>query len=631
MIDVIARVRLLFAQDKDFRAELARILGFLPHNTEYYKVAFAHSSSQYRSPKGGRKLNNERLEFLGDAILEAVVSDILFHHFENKREGFLTNTRSKLVQRTTLNELAAEMGVDRLVRTSGRTQNRGNNIGGNAFEALIGAIYLDRGYAACKKFVEKQIMRKFVNVDDVAQKEVNFKSKILEYCQKNRINCEFKLKSTDKGDGGAPLFRSILDIEGVMVGEGRGASKKESEQNACRDALLRLRRSSALVTQVFNAKEARTSTEAPIFVAVPRIDEIEEEIARMSEARADRRREQRTRQKERRNDAAEKQEKPVEKKQEKPAEKKQEKPAEKKQEKPAEKKQEKPAEKKQEKPAENKQEKPAEKKQEKPAEKKQEKPADEKKPGRRGRRKASQEAQTEAQAETPVAGETPALQLAETPALQPSEKPAPKDDATPAVTPDVAPAIPPVVASAAAVQQPQQALPAAAVRVVKETESVPAPLFIVPAEKKQEQAADAPTEKAAEAPAPQAEQADAPAEKPSRKRRGGRRKSAKTAEAKAEEKAEAKDETPVAGETPALQLGETPVAQPAANTSGTDTPVAGETPAFQLAETPAPQPARKRRGGRRKPAAASKDGAQAKAAEEPAAPTLPFDNKDNNE
>ncbi|MBR7027835.1 MAG: ribonuclease III [Bacteroidaceae bacterium] len=305
MLDIIARVKLFFAKDKDFRAELAGILGFLPIKIEYYKIAFSHSSNQYRSPKGGKKFNNERLEFLGDAILEAVVSDLVFHHFENKREGFLTNTRSKIVQRSMLNELATEMGVDRLLRTGIRGQSHNSNIGGNAFEALIGAIYLDRGYSACKKFVKKQILRKFVNIDDVAQKEVNFKSKILEYCQKNRIIPEFKLKSAEKDEANNPLFRSILDIEGVMVGDGKGYSKKESEQNACRDALLRMRRSQALVNQIFEAKEKRTSTEAPIFVAVPKIDEIEAEIAQMNEAKTERRRQQRTRQRERREEKAE--------------------------------------------------------------------------------------------------------------------------------------------------------------------------------------------------------------------------------------------------------------------------------------------------------------------------------------
>lgn len=323
MLDIFARLRFLFDKDKDFRSDLAGILGFLPHKIELYKIAFSHSSSHYRSPKGGKRLNNERLEFLGDAILEAVVSDLVFHHFENKREGFLTNTRSKIVQRSMLNELATEMGVDRMLRTGTRGQSHNSNIGGNAFEALIGAIYLDRGYRACKKFVEKQIMRKFVNMDDVAQKEVNFKSKILEYCQKNRISCEFKLKNTDKGEGGSPIFRSILDIEGVMVGEGKGYSKKESEQNACREALLRMRRSQSLVNQIFESKETRTHTEAPIFVAVPKVDEIEDEIVKKGEQKTERRRQQRQRQKERREENAKEQanrEKSVEDSSEQPVE-----------------------------------------------------------------------------------------------------------------------------------------------------------------------------------------------------------------------------------------------------------------------------------------------------------------------
>ena len=274
MGDILGKVKLLFQKDKHLHNDLYKILGFFPRNIELYQIALSHSSNTYNR-KDGRKFNNERLEFLGDAIFGAVVSDILYHHFENKREGFLTNTRSKIVQRNTLNELSAEMGVDKLIRSKTKKTSHNSYIAGNAFEALIGAIYLDRGYPACKAFVERQILKKFVNVDVVANTEVNFKSKLLEYCQKNRFRCEFTLKNVDNTDVNTPVFRTIVQIEEVMSGEGKGFSKKESEQEASKDALMRLSRNDKLKNQIFGSKEKRTAMEAPEYVAVPKISEIE--------------------------------------------------------------------------------------------------------------------------------------------------------------------------------------------------------------------------------------------------------------------------------------------------------------------------------------------------------------------
>ena len=134
----IDKLRLPFRKDRELRSALFRILGFYPHHIEYYKIAFAHKSQALRD-KNGKPLNNERLEFLGDAILESVVSDILYHHFEKRHEGFLTATRSKIVQRESLNRLAKEMGIDKLIQTSTRNHSAHSHLGGNAFEALMGA------------------------------------------------------------------------------------------------------------------------------------------------------------------------------------------------------------------------------------------------------------------------------------------------------------------------------------------------------------------------------------------------------------------------------------------------------------------------------------------------------------
>ena len=251
--------QLLFRKDKELCLSLYRILGFYPHNIELYRIALAHKSSHYVSNEKGRPLNNERLEFLGDAILEAVTSDIIFHRYERKREGFLTTTRSKLVQRDTLNRLARETGLDSLVKknTTGRTHN--NYLGGNAFEALVGAVYLDRGYRHCHWFVSHRIIGKLVDLDDMARKEVNFKSKLLEWSQKNRIQLEFKLDESIDTTGNSPEFRSYAILEGITAGEGKGFSKKESHQQAAKEALMKLRREPQFIDRILRSKEKRTA------------------------------------------------------------------------------------------------------------------------------------------------------------------------------------------------------------------------------------------------------------------------------------------------------------------------------------------------------------------------------------
>ncbi len=277
IINLIDRVKHSFSRDKSLSSSLHSILGFYPHNIELYRVALAHKSQAYRNRKG-KPLNNERLEFLGDAILEAVVSDIVFHRYERKREGFLTSTRSKIVQRSSLNRLATELGLDKLIRTSTHTNTHNNNIGGNAFEALVGAIYLDRGYRLCKWFVEKRIMGRLLDIDGVAQKEVNFKSKLLEWAQKNRIQADYCFEDTQNEGTNNPVFNCRIVIEGLDAGRGKGFSKKESQQTAAKEALAKLRKEPQFLDSIFRAKEKRTAMEAQEVCALPKIDEIEESL-----------------------------------------------------------------------------------------------------------------------------------------------------------------------------------------------------------------------------------------------------------------------------------------------------------------------------------------------------------------
>ena len=224
-LTILHRIRLLFSKEKESYFALYRILGFFPRKIDYYKEALLHKSSTVRSAKG-YKLNNERLEFLGDAILDAIVADIVYRHFEGKREGFLTNTRSKIVQRETLNKLAVEIGLDKLIKSNSHSSNHNSYMCGNAFEALVGAIYLDRGYDACMRFMQERILHRLINIDKVAYKEVNFKSKLIEWSQKNKVAVEFRLVEQTQ-ETGSPVFQSDALLEGFVGGTGTGYSKKE--------------------------------------------------------------------------------------------------------------------------------------------------------------------------------------------------------------------------------------------------------------------------------------------------------------------------------------------------------------------------------------------------------------------
>lgn len=248
-----------------------RILGFYPHNIEPYKIALVHKSSSFKGAKG-KMINNERLEFLGDAILDAIVGDIVYRHFEGKREGFLTNARSKIVKRETLNKVALEIGLDRLIKTSTRSQSHNSYVCGNAFEALVGAIYLDRGYDHCMRFMTERILGKILNLDKMAYKEVNFKSKLIEWGQKNRVEVAFALVDQSTDDVSSPVFMSQAVIEGLVGGSGKGYSKKESEQTAAKEALSRLKRDGKFVDAVFNEKSKRTAMEEEP-ITTPNIDD----------------------------------------------------------------------------------------------------------------------------------------------------------------------------------------------------------------------------------------------------------------------------------------------------------------------------------------------------------------------
>lgn len=267
--EIIERIRLSFRKDKELYSSFYKILGFYPRNISLYKQALLHKSSSVKSEKGCW-MNNERLEFLGDAVLDSIVGDIVYRHFEGKREGFLTNTRSKIVQRDTLNRIAVEIGLDKLIKSSTHSSAHNSYMCGNAFEALVGAVYLDRGYDYCMRFMSRRILQSLINIDKVAYKEMNFKSKLIEWGQKNRVNVEFRLLEQAVEEGGAPVFNTEVFIEGIGCGTGKGYSKKESQQLAAKVALARLKKPQ-VQERVFARKGERTAQEEVPVQVVPEV------------------------------------------------------------------------------------------------------------------------------------------------------------------------------------------------------------------------------------------------------------------------------------------------------------------------------------------------------------------------
>ena len=252
-------IRLLPKRGKEPYVSLYKILNFYPYNITLYNQALVHKSSSIKM-KGGRWINNERLEFLGDAILDAIVADIVFKEFEYRKEGFLTNMRSKIVQRDTLNRLALELGLDKLVKTSTpKSTNSNTHVYGNALEALIGAIYLDQGYRVAKKFILERLIDQHLDIETVAENDDNYKSRLIEWGQKYKIAVEFILLDSNVDENNVSTFKTGVLIAGEQIGCGYGSSKKESHQKAAEEALGILDNDHSLIEKLLADKQSQQS------------------------------------------------------------------------------------------------------------------------------------------------------------------------------------------------------------------------------------------------------------------------------------------------------------------------------------------------------------------------------------
>jgi len=254
------KIRLLKHKGREPYSSLYKLLGFYPENVHLYEQAFLHKSSSIEG-NDGKWLNNERMEFLGDAILDAIVADIVYKHCQNRKEGFLTNTRSKIVQRENLNRIAVELGLHKMIVYSAKLNSHHNHLYGNALEALIGAIYLDQGYDVCYQFIEKRIIQKHIDLDQIARKEVNFKSALIEWSQKNKLEIAFELIESFIDNDGNPVFQTAITLAEYQIGVGIGYSKKESQQSAAKMAIKKLRTDKAFQQLVADMKKKREEEE----------------------------------------------------------------------------------------------------------------------------------------------------------------------------------------------------------------------------------------------------------------------------------------------------------------------------------------------------------------------------------
>lgn len=224
--------------DEDFFLGIKKILGFKPKNISIYKKAFLHRSMN-KKDGDGNAMNYERLEFLGDSMLGTIISKHLYKEVPNGDEGYLTKMRSKVVSREHLNELGKDLKLIEFVESRIPKSHFGENIHGNVFEALVGAIYLDRGYVYCDKFIKKRVIEPYVDIEQLEGRVISYKSLVIEWCQKQKKTFDFNVYE-DTGNDALKHFAVKLSIGGAIVAKARATSKKKAEERASKRAFFAL-------------------------------------------------------------------------------------------------------------------------------------------------------------------------------------------------------------------------------------------------------------------------------------------------------------------------------------------------------------------------------------------------------
>ena len=237
---IVQRIKLFSSSRKEFYLFLRSLLGFYPTNLRIYDIAVIHKSAS-KIDSQGNYVNNERLEYLGDAILGAAIADFLYNRFPNQDEGYLTQMRSKLVNRTFLTQLTYQIGLNHFIQSNTTSTIESSHIYGDTLEALIGAIYIDRGYMEAKKFITRKLLNNYVNLVEVQNTNTNYKSQLIEWSQKNKKAVSFDTADESKNDGKQPWFIATIEVDNELLGKGAGTSKKEAQQNASKVAVDKIK------------------------------------------------------------------------------------------------------------------------------------------------------------------------------------------------------------------------------------------------------------------------------------------------------------------------------------------------------------------------------------------------------
>ena len=243
--DLRYQIKLFSSPRKEFYAFLKATTGFSPIKLKLYDLAFIHRSAS-STDLMGQPVNNERLEYLGDAVLGAIVAEYLYNRFPRKDEGFLTQMRSRIVNRSFLTQLTFKLGLNRLINSNTNSVNDSSHIYGDVFEAFIGAIYLDTGYQGAKQFVIKKVLSLHVDIEQLERSDYNYKSQLIEWGQKNKREVEFDTHENPDSAHSSLPFISVTRIDGQIVGKGEGYSKKEAQQNSACKAMSYLEKSDGI-------------------------------------------------------------------------------------------------------------------------------------------------------------------------------------------------------------------------------------------------------------------------------------------------------------------------------------------------------------------------------------------------
>ncbi len=238
-MNIFRYISILLSRNKHLYLYIKNIFGFLPGNIFLYKLALRHKSAA-KVVANGIKVSNERLEYLGDAVLGTIVADFMFKKFPYKDEGFLTEMRSKVVKRSQLNSLAQKLGIDKLINSTSESRSLCKSINGDAFEAFIGAMYLDKGYEFTKKVVINRIINVHLDIDTLEKQNLNYKSRLIEWSQKERKTVEYKVIE-EIGDGYKKQYLVEVEVDGKAMGRAQDHSIKGAEQLASEKAVQQLK------------------------------------------------------------------------------------------------------------------------------------------------------------------------------------------------------------------------------------------------------------------------------------------------------------------------------------------------------------------------------------------------------